>query len=95
MVLLHGPNPNLSVLILRKQLLQLINKMQTLSNRMEMVMAIQESNLSTILQLSRPPEVVRHLVTPMNKLYIGYPEKLRHLHLAELQHLIELQEQQP
>lgn len=95
MVLLHGPNPNLSVLILRKQLLQLINKMQTLSNRMEMVMAIQESNLSTILQLSRPPEVVRHLVTPMNKLYIGYPEKLRHLHLVELQHLIELQEQQP
>lgn len=41
MVLSHGPNPNLSVLILRKRLLQLINKMQTLSNRMEMVMAIQ------------------------------------------------------
>ena len=61
---------------------------------MGMVIAIQESNLSTILQLSRPPEVIRRLVTPMNRLYIGYQEKLLHLHLAELQHLIELQEQQ-
>ena len=94
-VLLHGPNPNLSVLILRKQLLQLINKMQTLSNRMETVTAIQELPNLNILQLSRLPEVVRHLVTPMNRLYIGYLEKLRHLHLVELQHLIELQEQQP
>lgn len=74
MVLLHGPNPNLSVLIPRKQLPQLINKMRILSNRMEMVMAIQESDLSAILRLSRPPEVVHYPVTPTNRLYIGYPE---------------------
>lgn len=69
--------------------------MQTLSNRVGMVIAIQESQLSVILQLFQPLEVIRHLATPMNKRYIGYPEKQQHSHPAELQHLIELQEQQP
>ena len=69
--------------------------MQTLSNRMEMVMAIQESQLSAILQLFQLLEVVRRLVTPMNRLYIGCPEKQQHSHPVELQPLIELQEQQP
>ena len=95
MVLLHGPNPNLSVLIPRKQLPQLINKMRILSNRMEMVMAIQESDLSAILRLSRPPEVVHYPVTPTNRLYIGYPEKPRHSHPAELRHSIKFLGQQP
>mgnify|MGYP000398898143 FL=1 len=77
------------------QSLEQLNKMQTLSNRMEMVTAIQESQLSAILQLSRLPEVVRYLVTPMNRLYIGYLEKQQHLHPVELQRLIELLGQQP
>ncbi|RGS50694.1 hypothetical protein DWX87_18955 [Bacteroides uniformis] len=94
-VLSHGLSLNLSALIPRKQLLQLTNKMQTLSNRMEMVTAIQESQLSAILQLFRLPEVVRYLVTPMNRLYIGYLEKQQHLHPVELQRLIELLGQQP
>lgn len=94
-VLLHGPNPNLSVLIPRKQLPQLINKMRILSNRMEMVMAIQESDLSAILRLSRPPEVVHYPVTPTNRLYIGYPGKRQHSHPAELRHSIKFLGQQP
>ena len=69
--------------------------MQTLSNRMEMVTAIQELPNLNILQLFQLLEVVRHLVTPMNRLYIGCPEKQQHSHPVELQPLIELQEQQP
>lgn len=52
LVLLHGPTESF-VLTGEKQLSQLINKMRILSNRMEMVMAIQESDLSAILRLSR------------------------------------------
>ena len=49
---------------------------------------------SVILQLFRLLEVIRHLVTPTNRLYIGYPEKQQHLHLVEPHHLTEPQEQQ-